>query len=66
MRSDEDIMRLALSALEDSRDIVWTEYTNDWRHGLPTRKAQLEGLRIQAEEHDAAIEALRQRLVLRA
>lgn len=41
---------------------VWNECTLDWRHGMPTRKAQLDGMRELCEAHDAAIEALKERL----
>jgi hypothetical protein len=55
-------MQMALEALTESRDTVWNEYTADWRHGMPTRKAQLDGMKEMCEAHDAAIAALRERL----
>ena len=60
--TDLDIMRLALEALEESVDLVRHEYTPDWRHGLPTRKAQLDGMKAGLDAHEAAIAALNERL----
>lgn len=54
-----EVMRKALEALENSLDLVQAEYTDNWRHGLPTRAAQLDGLKRLAEDHASAIEALR-------
>lgn len=54
-----EVMRKALNALENSVDLVQAEYTDNWRHGLPTRAAQLDGLKRLAEDHASAIEALR-------
>lgn len=54
-----EVMRKALEALENSLDLVQAEYTDNWRHGLPTRAAQLDGLKQLAEDHASAIEALR-------
>lgn len=54
-----EVMRKALDALENSLDLVQAEYTDNWRHGLPTRAAQLDGLKRLAEDHASAIEALR-------
>jgi len=52
-------MRQALEALENSVDTVQHEYDTDWRHGMPTRKAQLDGMRVLLEQHQAAITSLR-------
>lgn len=54
-----EVMRKALEAMENSLDLVQAEYTDNWRHGLPTRAAQLDGLKRLAEDHASAIEALR-------
>ncbi len=54
-----EVMRKALEALENSLDLVQAEYTDNWRHGLPTRAAQLDGLKRLAEDHASAITALR-------
>jgi len=60
--TDREIMQQALDALENSVDLVRHEYSIDWRHGLSTRKAQLEGMKAGLDAHDAAITALRERL----
>jgi transcription elongation factor Elf1 len=60
--ADEALLRQALEALTESRDSVWNDYLNDWRHGVKTRKAQLDELKRLAEAHDATIAALTQRL----
>lgn len=62
IEADEVLMKAALSALEESIDIVGEDYRTDWRHGLPTRKAQLDGKKDQLDAHEAAITALRTRL----
>jgi hypothetical protein len=54
-----EAMKQALEALENSVDTVQHEYDTDWRHGLPTRKAQLDGMKVLLERHQAAITALR-------
>ena len=50
---------MALEALEYSVDGVRQEYLTDWRHGLPSREAQLAVMREAVDRHDAAITALR-------
>jgi hypothetical protein len=60
--TDRDLMQQALDALEESVDTVRHEYETDWRHKMPTRKAQLEGMKAGLDAHDAAITALRERL----
>jgi hypothetical protein len=62
IEADEALMKAALSALEESIDIVGEDYRTDWRHGLPTRKAQLDGKKEQLDAHESAITALRARL----
>ena len=57
--TDREIMQQALDALEESVDLVRHEYSIDWRHGLPTRKAQLEDMKAGLNAHEAAITALR-------
>jgi hypothetical protein len=42
-------------ALANSLDAVQQEYDNDWRHGVPTRAAQLEGMRELLEKHKEAL-----------
>jgi hypothetical protein len=49
----------ALEALEECVDLVRNEYATDWRHGMPTRAAQLASMREGVEAHEAAIAALR-------
>lgn len=53
-------MQRAFDALENSRDMVWNEYATDWRHGLKTRKLQLDAMGARAEEHDAVTAALKE------
>jgi hypothetical protein len=60
--TDRQLLQQALDALEESVDLVRHEYSIDWRHGLSTRKAQLEGMKAGLDAHDAAITALRERL----
>ena len=60
--TDEQLLKAALDALEDSRNVVWNEYHMYWGLNLPTRQAQADALREAAEKHDAAIAALRKRL----
>lgn len=60
--TDREIMQQALDALENSVDTVQHEYDADWRHGIPTRKAQLDGMKECLDAHIAAITALRDRL----
>lgn len=51
--------KAALSALGDSIDEVRDSYAKDWRHGIPTRAAQLESMRCEVELHATAITELR-------
>ena len=62
MKSDRALLEAALDALMESRDTVWHEYESDWRHGLPTRKAQLDVMREIAENHDHVIAEIKARL----
>ena len=62
IEADEALMRTGLQSLEESIDIVRQEYLTDWRHGIPTRKAQLDGIKETFDRHEAAITALRKRL----
>lgn len=59
---DRALLQQALEALEESIDLVRHEYKTDWRHGMPTRKAQLDGMKKGVEFHEKAITALRERL----
>lgn len=54
-----EAMKTALEALDNSIDTVWNEYLDDWRHGLPTRKAQLEAKLKMVEDHEKAITAIK-------
>ena len=54
-----EALELALDALTESIDLVRNDYATDWRHGLPTRKAQLDGMAETVKAHEAAIEACR-------
>jgi hypothetical protein len=49
----------ALEALTESVDLVQHAYDSDWRHGMPTRAAQLAAMKDGLDAHHAAIEALR-------
>ena len=60
--TDRELMQQALEALVESVDLVSNAYEADWRHGLPTRKAQLDGMKAGVEFHEATITALRERL----
>ena len=51
----KEALKLALEALENSIDIVRNEYETDWRHGLPTRLAQLASMKAEIEAHEQAI-----------
>ena len=55
-------LKMALEALEDSVELVRREYEEDWRHGMPTRKDQLDGMKKQVEDHERAISAVREAL----
>ena len=57
-----DILQLALEALEESIDQVEGNYISDWRHGLLSRAAQLDGMRQGVEQHKAAIAAIKEAL----
>ena len=46
---------MAKRALEESADLVSTEYATDWRHGMPTRAKQLAGMKALVDAHYAAI-----------
>ena len=50
----------AEDALENSVDVVQNEYDNDWRHSLPTRKAQLDGMLKMLERHKETLAAIKQ------
>jgi hypothetical protein len=60
--TDRDLIQQALDALEESVDTVRHEYETDWRHKMPTRKAQLAGMKAGLDAHIAAIASLRERL----
>ena len=54
------LVQKAEEALENSVDVVQNEYDNDWRHSLPTRKAQLDGMLKMLEQHKEAIATIKQ------
>lgn len=60
--NDEQLLKAALDALENSRDVVWNEYHMYWGLNLPTRQSQADALREAAEKHDAVIAEIRTRL----
>ena len=57
------LLRQALEALENSIDAVRNEYETDWRHGYPTREAQLAGMKEMLDQHEAAITAIKEALL---
>lgn len=52
-----ELVRLQHEALENSLDCVQQEFDEDWRHGLPTRAKQLDGMREMLDKHKEAIAA---------
>ena len=54
-----EVLKMALDALDNSIDTVWNEYLGDWRHGLPTRKVQLDAKLKMVEDHEKAIEEIK-------
>ena len=54
-----EVLQMVHDALINSSDALWNEYQSDWRHGVPTRKAQLDGRLKMAEDHDKAIAAIK-------
>lgn len=54
-----EAMKQALNALEESVDLVQNAYDTDWRHGIPTRKAQLDYEKELLDAHKDAITNLR-------
>lgn len=52
------VMQQALDALVDSVDLVREDYRTDWRHGIPTRAAQLEGKKAELDRHEQTIAAI--------
>jgi len=59
---NRQLLQQALEALEESVDLVQHDYDADWRHGMPTRKAQLDASLNALTTHRAAIAALREAL----
>lgn len=59
---DTALLRQALDALTESIDTMRNEHAADWRHGIPTRAAQLQAGAETVAAHEAAIAALRARL----
>lgn len=60
--TDEQLLKAALDALEDSRDTVWNEYHADWRNGLQPERSSVADLRRRAQDHDAVIVEIRKRI----
>jgi hypothetical protein len=58
----DEALKLALESLDNSIDTVWNEYLDDWRHGLLTRKLQLDAKLKMAEAHKKAITAIKEAL----
>jgi len=59
---NNELMQRALRALEESLDAIRLEYASDWRHDIPSRQAQIDGMRALLEEHEAVIRDLRAEL----
>lgn len=60
----DGLLKRASEALNESYDIVNHNYVSDWRHGLPTRQAQLDGMLAQVKEHSDVIEAITKEIVI--
>jgi hypothetical protein len=54
-----EALKLVHDALINSSDALWNEYQSDWRHGIPTRRAQLDAKLKMCEDHDKAIAAIK-------
>jgi len=59
---NRELMQRALRALEESLDAIRLEYASDWRHGIPSRKGQVDNMRALLDEHEAVIRDLRAEL----
>lgn len=59
MEVKRELLERALNALSESVDSVRQEYMGNWRHGIPTRKAQLDAEKAALDEHEKAIYELR-------
>ena len=59
---NDELMQRALKALEESLDAIRLDYASDWRHDIPSRQAQIDGMRALLEEHEAVIRDLRAEL----
>lgn len=62
MMDDEQLLTQCLQVLEDSIDVVRSDYENDWRQGVPTRAAQLKLMHDAVVLHEETIKALKRRL----
>ena len=49
------ILQQALDALTESVDLVRHNYETNWRHGIPTRKAQLDSYKHDLDAHEKVI-----------
>ena len=53
------VLQSAMRALEESVDLVQSEYDTNWRQGVPTRKGQLDAMLLELVNHKDAIELLK-------
>jgi len=53
------VLQSSLRALEESVDLVQSEYDTNWRQGMPTRKKQLDTMLAELNNHKDAIELLK-------
>lgn len=56
------LLEQALEALNGSVDLVRNEYEWNWRHGIPTRKAQLDSYKHDLEVHEKVISDIKAEL----
>jgi hypothetical protein len=55
----KEAVKVAVEALAESVDLVRYDYEEDWRHGMPTRAAQLAAKKSALDAHQAAITTLK-------
>ena len=56
---NREILQQVHDALINSSGALWNEYLSDWRHGIPTRRAQLDAKLKMCEDHDKAIDEIK-------
>lgn len=66
MTTDRELLQQALEVAEESLGLVEYEYSDNWRHGVPTRAGQLAAIKEGLDKHRALIAALRDRLAREA